>query len=107
MFSRKMNYHDYLQIDKLLGAQKLESQIQGKPAHDEMLFIIIHQVYELWFKQILTEVGSVLDIFSGGHSKDFDRSSACYGNPDAAGFFRVSRFADPRLGISEPTVSPA
>jgi len=64
MFSRKMNYHDYLQIDKLLGAQKLESQIQGKPAHDEMLFIIIHQVYELWFKQILTEVGSVLDIFS-------------------------------------------
>lgn len=64
MFSRKMNYHDYLQIDKLLSSQKLESSVQGKPAHDEMLFIIVHQVYELWFKQILTEVDSILEIFS-------------------------------------------
>jgi tryptophan 2,3-dioxygenase len=64
MFSGKMNYHDYLQIDKLLDAQKLESNIQGKPAHDEMLFIIVHQVYELWFKQIITEVESVIQIFS-------------------------------------------
>lgn len=63
MFSRKMNYHDYLQIDKILGAQKLESAAQGKSAHDEMLFIIVHQVYELWFKQILTEVESILEIF--------------------------------------------
>jgi len=59
-----MNYHDYLQIDKLLDAQKLESAVQGEPAHDEMLFIIVHQVYELWFKLILTEVDSVLEIFS-------------------------------------------
>src|SRR4051794_2845536 len=63
MFSRKMNYHDYLQIDKLLSCQKLESEVQGKPAHDEMLFIVVHQVYELWFKQILTEVDSILNIF--------------------------------------------
>lgn len=64
MFNPKMNYHDYLQIDKLLDAQKLESNVRGQPAHDEMLFIIVHQVYELWFKQILTEVNSVLDIFT-------------------------------------------
>lgn len=64
MFSGKMNYHDYLQIDKLLDAQKLESDVQGKPAHDEMLFIIVHQVYELWFKQILTEIESVIAIFT-------------------------------------------
>lgn len=63
MFSKKMNYHDYLQIEKLLACQKLESKVQGKPAHDEMLFIIVHQVYELWFKLILTEVDSVLEIF--------------------------------------------
>jgi tryptophan 2,3-dioxygenase len=63
MFSKRMNYHDYLQIDKLLDAQKLESRVQGKPAHDEMLFIIVHQVYELWFKLILTEVDSILEIF--------------------------------------------
>ena len=65
MFSKKMNYHDYLQVDKLLDAQKLESDAQGKSAHDEMLFIIVHQTYELWFKLILTEIGSILDIFKG------------------------------------------
>ena len=64
MFSGKMNYHDYLQIDKLLSAQKLESAERGQAAHDEMLFIIVHQVYELWFKQILTEITSVLGIFN-------------------------------------------
>jgi tryptophan 2,3-dioxygenase len=67
MFSRKMNYHDYLQIDKLLHCQKLESDAQGTPAHDEMLFIVVHQVYELWFKLILTEIESVLEIFKRDH----------------------------------------
>src|SRR3984893_11923297 len=66
MFSNKRNYHDYLQIEKLLGCQRLESQAQGKPAHDEMLFIVVHQVYELWFKLILTEIDSVLGIFGSG-----------------------------------------
>jgi tryptophan 2,3-dioxygenase len=40
-------------------------QQSGKMAHDEMLFIIIHQTYELWFKQILFEMESVLKVFSG------------------------------------------
>jgi tryptophan 2,3-dioxygenase len=58
-------YSDYLQLDKLLGAQDLESDKPGRQhAHDEMLFIIIHQSYELWFKQVLYEVGSVLNILS-------------------------------------------
>ncbi len=64
MYNDKMNYHDYLQIEKLLSCQKPEGVERGKPAHDEMLFIIVHQVYELWFKQILTELDSVLKIFS-------------------------------------------
>lgn len=59
-----MNYHDYLKIDQLLTCQKLASEEQGQKAHDEMLFIIVHQVYELWFKQILTEVESILKIFA-------------------------------------------
>jgi hypothetical protein len=104
-------YHDYLGLDKVLSAQNMESTRLGTPAHDEHLFIVIHQVrllfplcrffffcffvflfccawkiticakqkntchqkingcgvnqaYELWFKQILHEVGSVIDIFS-------------------------------------------
>jgi len=54
-----MDYTNYLQLPKILNAQQLESERQSKPAHDEMLFIIIHQTYELWFKQLLFEVESV------------------------------------------------
>ena len=57
-------YQDYLGLEKILNCQHLISKEYGKPAHDEMLFIIIHQIYELWFKQILFELDSVLDIFS-------------------------------------------
>ncbi|MBK8226686.1 MAG: tryptophan 2,3-dioxygenase [Flavobacteriales bacterium] len=63
-------YPDYLQLDKILNAQELESVKHGAPAHDEMLFIIIHQNYELWFKQVLHEVGSVMDLFADGHVDD-------------------------------------
>lgn len=56
-------YSDYLQLGKVLDAQKLESELAGNPAHDEMLFIITHQTYELWFKQIVFELESIIDIF--------------------------------------------
>jgi tryptophan 2,3-dioxygenase len=55
-------YGDYLQLPKLLDAQATESQKYGRDAHDETLFIIIHQTYELWFKQILHELNSVREI---------------------------------------------
>ena len=46
MSTTNVHYSDYLQLDKILGAQNLESFKAGKlPAHDEMLFIIIHQTY--------------------------------------------------------------
>lgn len=61
-FLMSVNYSDYLQLTKLLHAQEPESDKQGHPAHDEMLFIVIHQAYELWFKQILHEVDSVEEI---------------------------------------------
>ncbi len=63
-------YPDYLQLDKILGAQAPESDKHGVKAHDEMLFIVIHQAYELWFKQVLHEVGSVIDMFSDRHVDD-------------------------------------
>jgi len=63
MEHKPVYYADYLQLEKITGAQDPESFKEGKiAAHDEMLFIIIHQAYELWFKQILFEVGSVIDI---------------------------------------------
>lgn len=58
-----ISYHEYLNIDKLLSCQELRSAKYGAPAHDEMLFITTHQVYELWFKQILHELTSVITLF--------------------------------------------
>ena len=57
-----VHYHDYLQLDKILNAQFPESDKKNASAHDEMLFIIIHQAYELWFKQLHHEVDSLLTI---------------------------------------------
>ncbi|MEP6845426.1 MAG: tryptophan 2,3-dioxygenase family protein, partial [Panacibacter sp.] len=60
-----MYYADYLELDKILNSQHPESVKEGnETAHDEMLFIIIHQTYELWFKQILFEVNSAINVMS-------------------------------------------
>ena len=65
MENNALYYANYLQLDKITGAQDPESFKTGRvPAHDEMLFIIIHQAYELWFKQILFEVDSVIAIMN-------------------------------------------
>ena len=59
-----VHYNNYLGLDKLLSAQKLRSAtLDEEPAHEEMLFIIVHQTYELWFKQIIHELKSVLVLF--------------------------------------------
>jgi tryptophan 2,3-dioxygenase len=57
-----VHYHDYLQLDSILNAQHPESGKQNISAHDEMLFIIIHQAYELWFKQLHHEADSLVEI---------------------------------------------
>lgn len=64
MQQKEVHYSDYLQLEKILNAQQLESDLNNAHAHDEMLFIIIHQAYELWFKQIMFEIESVADIMS-------------------------------------------
>ena len=48
-----LTYADYLELDRLLA---LQSPRSNPPEHDEMLFIITHQTYELWFKEILHEL---------------------------------------------------
>lgn len=62
MTKKDVHYSDYLQLEKILDAQVPESDKAKVEAHDEMLFIIIHQAYELWFKQILFEVDSIAAI---------------------------------------------
>lgn len=56
-------YSQYLQLNKILTAQQPESDKEGIRADDEMLFIIIHQTYELWFKQIIHELNIVRSVF--------------------------------------------
>ncbi len=56
-------YADYLGLDELLATQRLESSRRGETVHDELLFIIVHQSYELWFKQISWELESIIEIF--------------------------------------------
>jgi tryptophan 2,3-dioxygenase len=59
----RLTYGSYLQLDRLLSSQLLESD---PPAHDELLFITIHQVYELWFQQLLHDLSAARDaLFSG------------------------------------------
>ena len=53
-----LTYGSYLRLGQLLDAQHLESD---PPAHDELLFITIHQVYELWFQQLLHEAETIRD----------------------------------------------
>ena len=58
-----VHYINYLELDKVLDSQHPISKDKGNEAHEEMLFIIIHQTYELWFKQILHEVNSAMELF--------------------------------------------
>ncbi|KAK5644153.1 hypothetical protein RI129_007998 [Pyrocoelia pectoralis] len=59
-----MLYGEYLMLDKVIKAQRMVSQEHNQPVHDEHLFIITHQAYELWFKQIIFELDSIRELFS-------------------------------------------
>ncbi len=60
-------YGDYLKLPQLLSAQSPRSAEVGREVHDETLFIIVHQAYELWFKQILHDIESIAELFDGDH----------------------------------------
>ena len=63
--SAAATYGSYLHIDELLSLQQPRS---SGPEHDEMLFIIIHQVYELWFKELLHEFDRVMRLLEDNAS---------------------------------------
>jgi tryptophan 2,3-dioxygenase len=58
-----LTYSSYLALDEVLGAQRPRSD-----EHDEMLFVVIHQVYELWFKQMLHELASLQRRLADGNT---------------------------------------
>ncbi|MFT7599040.1 MAG: tryptophan 2,3-dioxygenase [Acidimicrobiales bacterium] len=61
-------YSSYLQVSELLSLQRCVSvdPETGNPEHDETLFIVIHQVYELWFKQVLHEIDFIIEQLNDG-----------------------------------------
>ena len=72
-FDSALTYTSYLAIDDLLRLQK---PLSDGPEHDEMLFIIIHQSYELWFKQLIHEFNAAAQSLEAG---DTHRSLALLG----------------------------
>ncbi len=63
-----LNYSSYLSVPELL---KLQHQLSSPPTHDELLFIIIHQTYELWFKELLHDLDSVVESLSDVASRQW------------------------------------
>src|SRR6266851_3158345 len=61
--SKAQTYVSYLALDQVLSAQQPRSE-----EHDEMLFIIVHQVYELWFKELLHELTFLQRRLESGHT---------------------------------------
>ena len=60
--SKSLTYTSYLALDEILGAQRPRSD-----EHDEMLFIVVHQVYELWFKELLHELAHLQRLLEDGN----------------------------------------
>jgi len=67
---QNLYYADYIELDKILASQHPRSFETASPADDELLFIIVHQAFELWFKQILFELDRVRSIFAQEHIND-------------------------------------
>lgn len=57
-------YESYLQLHKILDGVRRLSEVNGDPAHEEHLFIIVHQAFELWFKQVLFDLDTVIETFN-------------------------------------------
>ena len=65
-----VKYYNYLHLEKVLSGQEPMSKKYNQEVHDELLFIITHQSFELWFKQILHELSSCLDIMKKSSLND-------------------------------------
>ncbi|HEY2312560.1 MAG TPA: tryptophan 2,3-dioxygenase family protein [Streptosporangiaceae bacterium] len=80
-----LTYGSYLRVPQLLAQQVPEVT---PPAHDELLFIIVHQTYELWFKQLLHELTAVRDAMLPGpgtvEASTGDASTVAAGTGDAS-----------------------
>ena len=99
MPSDTLYYWDYLHLDYLLNAQTPKSEEAGELVHDEYFFIVVHQTYELWFKQILVELDSVMAIMAQDRIPGASSAPSCR---DFAASIRSSASWSARWMCSRP-----
>lgn len=102
MSDQGIYYADYLALDQILSAQRLESTRHGETVHDEMLFIVVHQSYELWFKQIIWELDAILDVLS---SDPVDERQMGWVIPKLRRIVEIQKLLVDMIGILE-TMTP-
>jgi tryptophan 2,3-dioxygenase len=71
-----LNYWEYIRVEELLALQRGFDDDESKISNDECLFIVVHQVYELWFKLILRELTAARDLFCQNPVPDMAMASA-------------------------------
>lgn len=76
MARRPTTYWDYIRVEDLLALQGGLDGDESKLANDEVLFIVVHQVYELWFKLVLRELTKARDLFRQNPVPDIELASA-------------------------------
>ena len=84
------NYWDYIQVENLLSLQGGLDRDERKLENDEVLFITVHQVFELWFKLIHRELRSTRDLFQAPRVEEQQLSGAVHSLERIATLFRVS-----------------
>ena len=73
---KRVNYWDYIAVEPLLGLQGGVEGDENQVSNDEMLFIVVHQVYELWFKLVLRELTAARDRFQRNPVPDQELASS-------------------------------
>lgn len=71
-----MNYWEYIRVEELLGLQSGAAKSESDLSNDEVLFIVVHQVYELWFKLVIRELTAARDLFHQNPVPDMAMASA-------------------------------
>lgn len=76
LLARPVNYWEYIQVEDLLRLQGGVTDDESSLSNDEVLFVVVHQVYELWFKLVLRELTTARDLFDQAPVPDMAMASA-------------------------------
>ena len=87
---RKPNYWEYIRVEELLALQSGLERDESKLVNDEVLFITVHQVFELWFKLIYRELRSARDLFQAPFVEEQQLSGAVHSLERISTIFKVS-----------------